>query len=145
MSQDNGIKRDEWAVFVTRPRALLAALKRQRFHEQRAKHWKGQRDKTAKQLKKTGVTIVPDLFNNATATQVKYSSARHERVEIDNKLLQRLNNENQKVEEHKSRARKYKQWADFFKAGDSTALQFKMKDMQFFGLITDKLQGESDD
>jgi histidinol-phosphate/aromatic aminotransferase/cobyric acid decarboxylase-like protein len=146
MSQDNGIRRDEWTILVEQAEALEAAKVRQRFHERRAKHWKAERDKTARQLKKVGVQIVPDMFNNATVTSVKYSGARHERVEVDNKLLQKLNNENNKVEEHKSRARDYKRWVDFFDHKEASAeLPFTMLDMQFFGLITDELTGESDD
>jgi hypothetical protein len=145
MSADNGIRRDEWTVPIARVRAWRAASQRQRFHEKRARHWKVLRDKTAKQLKKVGVQIVPDLFNTATMTQTKYSNARHERVEVDNKLLQKLNNENGKVEEHKGRAREYKRWVNFFQYTSASTLEFKMSDMLFFGLITDGLTGEGND
>jgi hypothetical protein len=145
MSMDNGIARDVWVVPVKREVAVKAAMTRQRFHEQRAKHWKVERDKTAKKLKQVGVQIVPDQFNNSTSVAVKYSSARHERVEVDGKLLQKLNNENGKVEEHKARAREYKRWLEFFQQWSGASLGFKMLDLQFFGLISDKLTGEGDD
>jgi hypothetical protein len=145
MSMDNGIARDEWTIDVEQEHALKAATTRQLFHEKRAKHWKAERDKTARQLKKVGVQIVPDQFNNSTSVAVKYSSARHERVEVDSKLLQKLNNENGKVEEHKARAREYRRWVEFFKWVAAGPLPFKMLDLQFFGLISDKLTGEDDD
>jgi hypothetical protein len=145
MSMDNGIARDEWTIDVEQEHALKAATTRQLFHEKRANHWKKERDKTAKKLKQVGVQIVPDQFNNSTSVAVKYSSARHERVEVDGKLLQKLNNENGKVEEHKARAREYKRWLEFFQQWSGASLSFKMLDLQFFGLISDKLTGEGDD
>jgi hypothetical protein len=135
------IQRHVWTILRDARDVHRAAKERQTFHEKRAKLWKGRRDKTERALRKHGIKIIPDLFN--ATTSIKYSGAKHEKVDVNHDLLLQLNNENGKVEEHKQRAREYAKFVSFLgHLSPGYVLDLTIYDAEWFGIVKDKLADE---
>ena len=141
-----GIHRDEWHQLLPRAEVRRACTKKRKFHETRVRYWLSMRKKAEAKFKKAGMKLVPNL---GLSTQAMYSveSNKREVATVDHRLLQDWQNYNTKAEQHKAQVAEYRKWEKFLteaRSAYSGLLQLTFKDCEFFGIITEVDDKESE-
>lgn len=136
----NGIHRDTWIIEIKSSRVAKAAKAKVAFHKSRVTYWTKEREKAHKAVQKKGLKLEanPQFLSDSVSTA--YTSNKVKTAEVDYALIEKWQQCNRKVEDHKAKVRDFSKWLAFLttkddKDNEDNLLNLSFQDMDFFGLV----------
>ena len=120
-----GPRRGNWLFQYEVGEVADAALAKLKYHKERLEFWRAEREKA--------VTAVKDAGHEVREYEV--TGGKDVQVVVDQTLLARLGQCNQKIREHLTKVKEYRQWvATLETQRRSESIDLHMDDALFFGL-----------